>query len=508
MKNRWIADAMNNIDDNLVTDAIFTAKKRRTVKMHRLIAVAACLCLLTVGTFSAYAFSEDIRSFINMSFFKNNLRITEENIPEGYTPIYDAEGLDAIRNDLEGNYILMKDIRFTDADFAEGGRFAGGWEPIGTLMDPYVGCFNGNGHVVYGLRVNTTDNYGGLFGAVHARSVTEQSGVIKNLGISGAKIVVNAGEGDECCAGVIAGRAEIVAGCFVDKSEVFATFASSGGNKYNKSDNKYVLVGGLGGAIYIADSCYVNAKVSYKEYPFGILEENKYPIAYVGAFSGRSFGVINSLCLGAAEKIGDPVGEVVISDMVANVCLAPRLMNGGTFADLLHAFGISDHTDYNSMSFAEKRLVFIYMPNIALYPHDYLLYTPDPENMKLMREKNELLNEYVAERARAREAGEKVNEALMERVRTEYFDWKDYGPVEEKWYLLATNVVASQYAQIMDTINTVLSDEEWEAILIKNGMKVGIIDCYTSRQGEYKGFDMEKIWRDDKSGIPKLRIFD
>ena len=29
-----------------------------------------------------------------------------------------------------------------------------------------------------------------------------------------------------------------------------------------------------------------------------------------------------------------------------------------------------------------------------------------------------------------------------------------------------------------------------------------------SRQGEYKGFDMEKIWRDDKSGIPKLRIFD
>jgi len=508
MKNRWIADALNNIDDSLVTDVIPAAKKRRTVKLHRLIAVAACLCLLTVGTFSAYAWSEDIRSFINMSFFKNNLRITEENIPEGYTPIYDAEGLDAIRNDREGNYILMKDIRFTDADFAEGGRFAGGWEPIGTLKEPYVGCFNGNGHVVYGLRVNTTESYGGLFGVVVARSVIEQSGVIKNLGISGAKIVVNAGEGDECCAGVIAGRAEIVAGCFVDKSEVLATFASSGGNKYTKDDNKYVMVGGLGGAIYIADSCYVNAKVSYKEYPFGILEENKYPIAYVGAFSGSSFGVINSLCLGAAEKIGNPVGEVVISDMVADVCLAPRLMNGQTFADLLHAFGISDYTEIHNVSFAQRQLLFKYFGDIALYPHDYLLYTPDPENMKLMWEKNELLQEYYVERKRAREAGEKIAADLMERVNKEYFDWVQFGPVEEKWYFLASNAVASDYISIMDTINTALSDEEWEAILIKNGMKVGIIDCYTSRQGEYKGFDMEKIWRDDKSGIPKLRIFD
>lgn len=42
-------------------------------------------------------------------------------IPEGYTPIYDAADLYAIRNDLEGKYIMMADIDLSEAT-APGGR--------------------------------------------------------------------------------------------------------------------------------------------------------------------------------------------------------------------------------------------------------------------------------------------------------------------------------------------------------------------------------------------------
>ena len=39
----------------------------------------------------------------------------EREIPEGYTQIYDAADLYAIRNDLEGNYIMMADIDLSEA---------------------------------------------------------------------------------------------------------------------------------------------------------------------------------------------------------------------------------------------------------------------------------------------------------------------------------------------------------------------------------------------------------
>ena len=45
----------------------------------------------------------------------------ESAIPEGYTPIYDAADLYAIRNNLEGNYIMMADIDLSEAT-APGGE--------------------------------------------------------------------------------------------------------------------------------------------------------------------------------------------------------------------------------------------------------------------------------------------------------------------------------------------------------------------------------------------------
>ncbi len=86
--------------------------------------------------------------------------------------ITDKYELDAVRNDLTAHYILMNDIEFTEADFAEGGDFEGGFTPIGSYDKSFTGVFDGNGKSLKNIRI-TIINYsgtdikkkiGGLFG--------------------------------------------------------------------------------------------------------------------------------------------------------------------------------------------------------------------------------------------------------------------------------------------------------------------------------------------------------
>ena len=74
----------------------------------------------------------------------------ESAIPEGYTPIYDAADLYAIRNDLKGKYIMMADIDLSEAT-APGGELdtGSGWDPI----QNFNGTLDGNGHYIKGLTI-------------------------------------------------------------------------------------------------------------------------------------------------------------------------------------------------------------------------------------------------------------------------------------------------------------------------------------------------------------------
>lgn len=102
----------------------------------------------------------------------------ESAIPEGYTPIYDAADLYAIRNNLEGNYIMMADIDLSEAT-APGGELdtGNGWNPI----QDFDGILDGNGHYIKGLTIygdpKTYDV--GLFGDVDSYTDTK----ICNLGM-------------------------------------------------------------------------------------------------------------------------------------------------------------------------------------------------------------------------------------------------------------------------------------------------------------------------------------
>lgn len=103
----------------------------------------------------------------------------ESAIPEGYTPIYDAADLYAIRNDLEGNYIMMADIDLSEAT-APGGELdtGNGWNPI----DGFKGILDGNGHYIKGLTIyGKPKKYDvGLFGSINSSSAEPK---ICNLGM-------------------------------------------------------------------------------------------------------------------------------------------------------------------------------------------------------------------------------------------------------------------------------------------------------------------------------------
>ena len=103
----------------------------------------------------------------------------ESAIPEGYTPIYDAADLYAIRNNLEGNYIMMADIDLSEAT-APGGELdtGNGWEPI----QNFKGMLDGNGHYIKGLTIyGKPKKYDvGLFGSINSSSAEPK---ICNLGM-------------------------------------------------------------------------------------------------------------------------------------------------------------------------------------------------------------------------------------------------------------------------------------------------------------------------------------
>lgn len=116
-----------------------------------------------------------------LSFGFCSFALADENaeIPEGYTPIYTAEDLNNIRNNLDGKYILMNDI---DLSVYEN------WEPIGTSDTPFTGEFDGNGNSI--LNMTIKGNYTEKDKLYFALFTSIENSVITDLGVVGIDIDV------------------------------------------------------------------------------------------------------------------------------------------------------------------------------------------------------------------------------------------------------------------------------------------------------------------------------
>ena len=122
--------------------------------------------------------------------------ITDDN-DNGLVDIYTLEDLDAIRNNPAASYELRADLDFKDplnyADtrnmrkwIADETRSNAGWAPI-PASGTFFGVFNGNGHTISNLYINTEENNKGLFSILGTTrqidNILQRVGEIKNVGL-------------------------------------------------------------------------------------------------------------------------------------------------------------------------------------------------------------------------------------------------------------------------------------------------------------------------------------
>ena len=229
-------------------------------------------------------------------FIKPVTSLTEA--PEGYTPIRTAAELDAIRNNLEGDYILMNDI-----DLASFGN----WTPIGNEGSGFIGVFNGNGYAIKNMTIDATDNSDGDSHRTEKIGMficNIYSGRFFNLGVEDALVTAKYSSSLE--AGIIADSCGAVANCYVTgKIDVAAT--------------ESISIGGITGTALYISYCRNEASVTAKS-------ENSYVSCggiTGGYLRGKAYGCVNSGNISVSAPtsgVGASVGGIVGNGSCENCC--------------------------------------------------------------------------------------------------------------------------------------------------------------------------------------------
>lgn len=137
---------------------------------------------------------------------------TKTSVPSGYTPIYDAEDLANIANDMTGKYILMNDIDLSGID----------WQPLkasspGGYTSGFTGILEGNGYTIRNLSC-TDEVSAGLFDENY-------NGTIQNLALTGTVTVANTNHFNGYAAGLCASN---FVGGIIKNCTVAATITNAG----------------------------------------------------------------------------------------------------------------------------------------------------------------------------------------------------------------------------------------------------------------------------------------
>jgi len=220
----------------------------------------------------------------------------------GSTPISTRAGLEAISNDLSGNYYLTNDIDLSGAE----------WEAIGSYQNPFRGTFDGQGYVISNMTITKSSSLTGLFSWISIGAV------VKNVGLEGTSINV-----DKFSAGGICGQNNgAVTNCY-----------NSGNNIVSSTGNVGGICGDTTGTI---DSCYNTESVlSSHGYAGGICSTLSFGniskcynlgvvsvsladyMACVGGISGYSYGANTSNCYNAGNV---SVSNITHYSRVGGIC--------------------------------------------------------------------------------------------------------------------------------------------------------------------------------------------
>ena len=484
------------------------AMKKSVKKWKKAWTAAICAAVVLAGTGCVYAAVPAVREYINMLFLREDsvTRLTE--VPEGWIGVYTVEDLESVRDDLDGSYILMNDIVIPDEYYQPGGIYENGFTPIGGADTPYTvteedgnvlhftkdnafrGIFNGNGYVISNLHIreNCWREYVGLFGKVETQfslndkrdwaydeegkpipnheygyDVETMGGIIKNLGIEDSSIVIDvSGENmnKSVYAGMIAGKADFVAGCYTDN----VTIEYIGADGYSDSElenyENAVLTGrycfgGVVGEATLTDSCWSGADIviDAPEPP-----ENK---MFAAGVCGFSTTCVTSYFNGTIEA---PTADWEVSYSVQND--PPVFMTDEVMWEILYrladkaAGNTFDRTEFEGLNILEMR-------TLADEKH------PD--------------------------AGWNLNKFLAFYATCKYGMVQDFMTydvtVDESGdypYLLDPELKERERRELSKLISMVFEGDEFIEFCQRNGVKYGAYDNYDLRREPdctYEGFD-------------------
>lgn len=235
-----------------------------------------------------------------------------------------AAQLQQIRQNLGGNYVLANDIDLTGINF----------EPIGNASTPFTGSFNGNGHTIKSLKIQTAGKDIGLFGATKNAVIENVKLENVSVDVRGTKDGVQGGIG----VGALAGR--------IQQSTIKNCVNLSGTVQVEGKNSLYV--GGVIGASYDSNisSCANNASVTGNMLIGGIvgsanhktgLISNCYNKGTITAKTDTAGGIVGATTFSSS---GPRAGEMVEKSVNDGLVQAKRV-----------AGGIIGHANYSPISY-------------------------------------------------------------------------------------------------------------------------------------------------------------
>ena len=513
---------------------------RKASPYRRLLTVAVAVVLsLVMLTLTVFAAVPSLRRMLNLPFLSESER--KDTVPEDWIGVYTVEDLDNIRNDLDGKYILMNDLTFTDGDAP--------FTPIGTQEEPFTGNFDGNGYVIRGLVLEqeltpppveyaevtykqgtrtydyhdvTEMSVVGLFGfcghSQYETSSREDStindfafpyltdelpyrGMISNLGVEGATVRVS--HASNLRIGVIAGQASYVAGCYVKDCtvEAVAYEASAEGAPLR------LRMGGIAGNVQVMDSCYalgctltLRGADKLLSDVFTVEEMNtpERATVFVGGLAGNAYTMVTSyteggsiFCDYAADRTLDFSDHgAYVGDLYGHVHRIPILMNYSHFRGLLETYyrAVNGIPAEEPLGENWAKLEFDKSEGSFLFGKFRSYFVEKPLYI--------ILDIYGGDSST-------VNPSLVTgdyALETEMYIFDRAANMEELIWLEKTAV---QY----------LGEDGLAAVVANDHLKVGALDCYvldegaTYKKADFAEFDFKTIWQ-MKDGRPVLRMFE
>ena len=509
-KTERLFGAFGDVDPTMVESAreYRGEKVRRSAYVRRTVTVALAatltLILLTVTIFAAVP---SLRRMLNLPFLSEGGR--QDTVPEGWIGVYTVEDLDNVRDDLDGKYILMNDLTFTDEDAP--------FTPIGTPDHPFVGQFDGNGYVIRDLVIDAeqetpaiktgehyipghgmvngtyydvSENVGsplcvGLFGYCGGEYAvdTPYRGMISNLGIEGATVTVR--NASKVRAGVIVGSGSYLAGCYVKDSTV-----SVSGYTREASDEAFIFIcaGGLIGVADLIDSCYAQ-NVSVTMSDTAELDASPYA-CLLGGLAGEAYTVVTSYA--ESCTVTADTDRVTAGDLWGHIHLLHRLLTESQFYTVYEGYYRATHglSEEDPLPDDWKKI------NGAVSGKDEAAFLCA-----------KFRSWYVA-----KNLGDLVTHLGFEFVHMDpALLMGEFNP-EMIMYIKDPTMTSEELMLLEAELSKKIGAEKLCEIMICNNRKIGPLHCYTLdpaasyKKSDLVGFNFDTIW-EMKDGRPALRIF-